>query len=54
VAPEAPEETVADVDLSELLRRSLQGTRAPRSAPAARPPPRKPANARGRAAKTVH
>jgi DNA end-binding protein Ku len=54
VAPEAPEETVADIDLSELLRRSLQGTRAPHSAHAARPPPRKPPHARGRAAKTVH
>ncbi|HYD61107.1 MAG TPA: Ku protein [Noviherbaspirillum sp.] len=53
---EEPEETSNVVDLTELLRKSLQGRTpaAPRKAAAkkAPPPPRKRANARG--SKTVH
>jgi DNA end-binding protein Ku len=59
VKVEAPEEEAAETDLTELLRRSLQGAlprTARKSAASDRPPPvaRKAAHARGRAAKTVH
>ena len=57
VKVEAPEETSNVVDLTELLRKSLQGRSPaePRKAAAkktAQPPPRKRANARG--SKSVH
>jgi DNA end-binding protein Ku len=59
VKVEAPEEETKETDLTELLRRSLQGATprtARKSAASDRPPPvaRKVAHARGRAAKSVH
>lgn len=58
VKAEAPEETVSDTDLAELLRRSLQGAtgRTRKSAAEKRSPPpsRKSATARSRASKPVH
>lgn len=50
---EPPEETVGDIDLTELLRRSLQGHH-PRKEAAGRKAPPPATRTRARASKTVH
>jgi DNA end-binding protein Ku len=53
IEAETPEEADTDIDLSELLRRSLQAP-APRRHVAAKPPPHAHKRPHGRANKTAH